>query len=691
MATTQLAIDGAPSRSAALPVVGATAIGVVSIALAASGAADRDAAVMTAAGVVAVSWSLLTIFLAARRPQEHLWLWTGAGALVGAGALTSNRMIGVVPFAALGIALALPTGALVTRFARVVLVIGAVLAVPAAIAIAATDTPNASLVVAEIGALALLGIIGYVHRCRGASAVDRARLQWAGWGVVVAGALGLVIWLTHELIGWPDALGAPIVLGTLFVPLALALAATERVVMRIDRLLVRTIETGGLVLLVGVIYLVVVLGFGDSPTDADHRVLGLSLAAAALAALCFVPARNRLEEFANRRVYGELRAPDEPLQSFGARMSRAIPLDELLLQLAESLKKSMQLASAEVWTGTEGLLERAAAVPYREIERIRLNPEEEAVVARAHVQGNAWVQVWLSGLLDEHPGQTLRVAPLVHSGELLGLIVCARAVDQQQFSEEEERVITELARQVALALHNSALDTALQASLDEVRVANEELLASRARIVATADQARRQIERDLHDGAQQHLVALAVKLGLARQLVDGDREALGTLLEELRADAQTTLTELRELAHGIYPPLLMDRGLPEALRAAANRSTLATDVDAEVGRFPAEVEAAVYFCCLEALQNAGKHAGESARITVTVRADDHALQFSVADNGAGFDSNGSAVRGHGFINMTDRLGAIGGSLTVDSAPGEGTRIGGQIPLTVYVDDRPSQS
>jgi signal transduction histidine kinase len=452
--------------------------------------------------------------------------------------------------------------------------------------------------------------------------------------------------------------------------------------------LVRTIETGGLVLLVGVIYLVVVLGFGDSPTDADHRVLGLSLAAAALAALCFVPARNRLEEFANRRVYGELRAPDEPLQTFGARMSRAIPLDELLLQLAESLKKSMQLTAAEVWTGTEGLLERAAAVPYREIERIRLNPEEEAVVARAHVQGNAWVQVWLSGLLNEHPGQTLRVAPLVHSGELLGLIVCVRALDQQPFSEEEERVITELARQVALALHNSALDTALQASLDELRVANEELLASRARIVATADQARRQIERNLHDGAQQHLVALAVKLGLARQLVDGDRETLGTLLEELRADAQTTLTELRELAHGIYPPLLMDRGLPEALRAAANRSALATDVDADVGRFPAEVEAAVYFCCLEALQNAGKHAGETARITVTVQADDHELHFTVADNGAGFDLNGSAVRGHGFVNMTDRLGAIGGSLTVESAPGSGTRISGEIPLSVRADAKP---
>ncbi|HEX5097419.1 MAG TPA: histidine kinase, partial [Acidimicrobiia bacterium] len=254
--------------------------------------------------------------------------------------------------------------------------------------------------------------------------------------------------------------------------------------------------------------------------------------------------------------------------------------------------------------------------------------------------------------------------------------------DQQPFTEEDERVLTELARQVALALHNSALDTALQASLDELRVTNEELRQSRARIVATADQSRRQIERNLHDGAQQHLVALAVKLGLARQMVGGDTDTLSTLLEELRADAQTTLTELRELAHGIYPPLLMDRGLCEALRAAANRSVLATDVDADVGRFPPEVEAAVYFCVLEALQNAGKHAGEGARLTVNVTATDHELNFSVHDDGAGFDTTTGAIRGHGFVNMEDRLGAIGGVLKVESAPGAGTTISGEIPLTV---------
>jgi signal transduction histidine kinase len=419
-------------------------------------------------------------------------------------------------------------------------------------------------------------------------------------------------------------------------------------------------------------------------------VLGLSMLAAAAAALLFVPARNWLEDLANRRVYGDRRAPDEPLQTFGARMSRAIPLEELLLQLAESLKKSMQLTAAEVWTGANGVLERAAAVPYRESARIRLRDEEVEVIVRAHVSGNAWVQVWLPAILDEHPRTVLRVAPLVHSGELLGIIVCVRNPEQQPFNDEEERVLSDLARQVALALHNSALDTALQASLDDLQVANEELRASRARIVVAADQSRRQIERNLHDGAQQHLVALAVKLGLARQLVENDPATVSTLLEELRGDVQTTLTELRELAHGIYPPLLMDRGLREALVAAANRSVLATDVEADVGRYPPDLEAAVYFCCLEAIQNAGKYAGEGARITITVVDADHTLRFDVVDNGAGFDTSGRAMKGHGFVNMAVRLGAIGGTLGVESLPGAGTHITGTIPLAVQV-DRESQS
>ena len=311
--------------------------------------------------------------------------------------------------------------------------------------IAASSEPPLAAAGIEAALLAVVALVGYILSCGSATALERARLQWAGWGVVVAGALALAITLMHQLVGWPDGLGVPIVVSTLFVPIALAFSAFDRVALRIDRLLVRTIEVGGLVVLVGIVYVVVVLGFGESPTDSERRVLGLSMVAAAIAALLFVPARNWLEEVANRRVYGNRQAPDEPLQTFGARMSRAIPLEELLLQLAESLKRSMQLAAAEVWTGTDGLLERAAAVPYRETHRVRLREEEVAVVGRAKVSGNAWVQVWLPGLLEEHPGLVLRVAPLVHSGDLLGVVVCARTPDQPPFNDEEERVLTELA------------------------------------------------------------------------------------------------------------------------------------------------------------------------------------------------------------------------------------------------------
>jgi signal transduction histidine kinase len=685
-------VTAAIARAPAGVVAGALALAAAASVIGVLGAGDRDTALASCGAAMVVAWSLTTILLALRKPHEWLWIWTGVAALVGGIALETDNAVGLVPLAAGAVAMVLPDGALTTKSARVAFAIAAVVGLPCAIVLGVADSASAALLAIDASVIALLALTVYVGRCRAAGAIERARLQWAGWGAVVSGAVALVIWLMHELIGWPDALGAPIVIGTAFVPLALALSSVDRIVMRIDRLLVRTIEAGGLVALVGVVYLVVVLGFGETPNDDSRRVLGLSMIAAAIAALLFVPTRNWLEEVANRRVYGERRAPDEPIQTFGARMSRAIPLDELLLQLAESLKKSMKLVAAEVWTGAEGLFGLAASVPYRDEEHIRLQEEEIVVIARAHVSGNAWIQVWLPAVLTQHRGRTLRVAPLTHSGELLGFIVCARSAEQQPFTDEEERVLTELARQVALALHNSALDTALQASLDDLRLANEELRASRARIVAAADQSRRQIERNLHDGAQQHLVALAVKLGLARQLIDSDPATLATLLEELRGDAQTTLTELRELAHGIYPPLLMDRGLREALTAAANRSVLDTEVEAEVGRYLPEIEAAIYFCCLEALQNAGKHAGEGSRIKITVvEQADHLLRFDVVDDGAGFDASSSVIQGHGFINMADRLGAIGGKLDVESAPGKGTRISGRIPLAVQVPDRPSHN
>jgi signal transduction histidine kinase len=257
-----------------------------------------------------------------------------------------------------------------------------------------------------------------------------------------------------------------------------------------------------------------------------------------------------------------------------------------------------------------------------------------------------------------------------------------RPVGAEPFTEDDELPLVELARQLGLALHNVRLDSALQESLAELAQRNDELQASRLRIVTAADLSRREIERNLHDGAQQHLVALAVKLGLARQIAeDGETDTVLTMLESLREDVQTTIGELRELAHGIYPPLLRDRGLTEALRTAAVRCPLPTTVDVELpGRYPEEVETAAYFCCLEAMQNAGKYAGDGASLTVRVVSDGASLCFELTDDGVGFDTSATEL-GHGFVNMQDRLGAIGGQLEVESELGAGTTVRATIPAS----------
>jgi len=216
-------------------------------------------------------------------------------------------------------------------------------------------------------------------------------------------------------------------------------------------------------------------------------------------------------------------------------------------------------------------------------------------------------------------------------------------------------------------------------SLDQLRLEVEELRASRERVVAAGDAERRRIERDLHDGAQQHLVALAGKLQLARQVVDSDAAAAKALLEEMGHDIRDALEAVRELAFGVYPALLIARGLAEALSAAASEARIPTRVEATgLDRYAGEVEATVYFCCLEALQNAGKHAAGAA-VQVRLWEESGGLLFSVRDDGPGFDA-AQARGGHGFVNMSDRLGAIGGTVRWESRPGHGATISGSVPV-----------
>jgi signal transduction histidine kinase len=220
-------------------------------------------------------------------------------------------------------------------------------------------------------------------------------------------------------------------------------------------------------------------------------------------------------------------------------------------------------------------------------------------------------------------------------------------------------------------LERQRLDVALAASMEDVA-------ASRKRLASTADSARRKIERDLHDGAQQHLVALRVKLGLAREALDLNPDDAAEMVDNLGPEVDEIIEEVRSLAHGIYPPLLASGGLGEALRSASRHSSLPVTINADgVGRLVSEIESAVYFCCLEALQNASKHATGASRVSIEVRLDGD-LFFEVSDDGRGFASH--AAEGAGITGMRDRLAAVGGELRIDSSPDIGTRLLGRVSL-----------
>ena len=264
-----------------------------------------------------------------------------------------------------------------------------------------------------------------------------------------------------------------------------------------------------------------------------------------------------------------------------------------------------------------------------------------------------------------------------HTGPALPLARFGRVIANLRTDFLQRRLLE--AERAQLAAHNAQLGSELAASVEQLRRQAAELQASRTRIVAAADCERRRIERNLHDGSQQRLTALAIKLSLACELAESHDDQVREILAELRTDVREAAAELRCLAHGIYPPVLVESGLPAALSAIARRSTLPITVHATaLGRYPAEIEAAVYFCCLEAIQNACKHAGDRARLDVRVWADGAALAFEVSDDGQGFSPSHRGL-GAGFVNMQDRLGALGGSLRVESAPGQGTRVSGTVP------------
>jgi len=408
------------------------------------------------------------------------------------------------------------------------------------------------------------------------------------------------------------------------------------------------------------------------------NVLLAALVAAILAVALATGAATAISR--RRREKASLSAIDFVRSSFASQLSRGVPMDELLLQMVEALRDGFKLDAAELWLCEGGSLRLAAAEPRQERKSISITPAEETIAANAHVSSASWAKVWLPALLEGRDQAILRVAPVSNSGQLFGLVVAQRARRVETFAAEIDVTLEEVARELGVALKKAHLDSSLQDSLEQLRQRAAELQASRGRLVAAADAERRRIERNLHDGAQQHLVALSVKVRLLEQFAERDPERAKSLMNQLQEDVGSAIEELRSLAHGIYPPLLSSAGLGVAMSAACRRAPLPATVEADgVGRHAPEIEAAVYFCCLEAMQNAAKHAGPKATARVRIWEDAGGLLFEVCDDGAGFQTNPDS-EGAGLTNMRDRLGAVGGTLRVQS-DGRGTRIHGVVPAS----------
>ncbi len=441
--------------------------------------------------------------------------------------------------------------------------------------------------------------------------------------------------------------------------------------------------------LVGAVALVIAIVNERGLDASERRAALLAIALSVVAAFAWPSVFHSVYAAVRRVALGSRPSPSETVARFTSRLTRAVPLLELFTQMCESLRSSMQLQSAEVWRLANGTLSVIAGAPKAAASRADVDFDDRAAAAllNTRVSGGTWVDVWLPALVAGRSSANVRIAPLLNGGEVLGVLVCERSPAGDAFTASFDADLSELARNVALALRNLRLDAALQASQVELEARNDQLVESRARLVAAGDEQRRRIERDLHDGAQQQLVSIALKLRLARDVLHDSAENpandtgdASALLGEISTDVDSAIVELRNLAHGIFPPVLMSGGLRPALAAAATRSPLPVSIDvaSDVGRHAPDLEAAVYFCCVEALQNAAKHAGAATEIEVRLWRERNELFFEVADNGRGFEP-AAARAGHGFTNMRDRLGARAGRIEITSSLGAGTRVVGRVP------------
>ncbi len=408
---------------------------------------------------------------------------------------------------------------------------------------------------------------------------------------------------------------------------------------------------------IAAVYSAVVLGIG-ALLNVETPNTFLSVLAMSIVALTFGRVRTRAQRLVDRLMRGERATPYEVLSALSELVARSYRHEDVLPRIAELTAAGTGSVRAEVWLRVGDELLLGSRWPAGGAARIPRIPVRDG--------GGFAIP------------DTDRSVAVMDDDRSLGAIAVAKRPGES-LTSGEDRLLTDVASQAGLILRNVRLTAELTARLDELSAVTGELRASRRRIVETQDQERRRLERDIHDGAQQHLVALAVKLRMARTMADRDPTRARTMIGEIHTLTESALENLRDLTRGIYPPTLVEKGVAAALRENARRSGARATVSLKgTRRADAATEAAAYFACLEAIQNAAKHApGSPVRVRVEVTADQ--LSFTVTDDGPGFDPR-TAIRGSGLRNMEDRLAVVGGRLDVGSRPGEGTTITGRIPL-----------
>ncbi|MEM9610860.1 MAG: ATP-binding protein [Actinomycetota bacterium] len=483
-------------------------------------------------------------------------------------------------------------------------------------------------------------------RTRHSDALERRQVRWVAAAVMV----NIVILVANAAIAPLGTEDSSFLLidsvASILIPLAVGIAIMRYRLYEIDRIISRSVTYGALAIFIGGVYVATVVVVGAFlGGDAGF---GLSIATTAVVAMAFQPVRRSVERWANGLVYGDRATPHEILLQFSHRSSE-LSDDELVEQAPKLIVDGIGGAAATLWVrGADGF------------RSVSTWPRDSA--ARSIDDGE---------FVDPDADRSW---PVHHDDELLGGISVVKE-RSERVTETESALLSDLASALGLALRNTRLTA-------ELRRQVAELEASRVRVLAAADAARRELEHSLDSGPQQQLVALKVKLGPTRKRA----EQLGAtrtaaLLAQLEQEAGHAIVAVREFSRGIHPPLLESGGLAEAIELQARRSTLAVSVRADgVGRYAPEVESAVYFTVLEALQNTSKYAGADSAF-VHLAAANGELEFEITDDGCGFDV-GAVGAGTGLRGMADRLEAVGGSVTVDSDPGRGTRVVGAVPIAI---------